>query len=87
MLILSTNMDQKWLETEFLVAICRQSMKYRVKPYPANIFSQKCCLLFTPAAFIEEIIRLDFLTEANTMKPDQTAPLVHIVCNKVYLKT
>ena len=37
--------------------------------------SRKCCLLFTPAAYIHEHFRVDFIMEANTMIPDQTAPL------------
>ena len=44
-------------------------------PYPTTIFlSWKCCLLFMPAAYIQVHFRLDFIIEANTMNPDQTAP-------------
>ena len=45
------------------------------------------------AAYIQEHFRLDFVMEANTMNPDQTAPRgsslnwVHIVCNIGYLNT
>ena len=45
------------------------------------------------AAHIQVHFRLDFIMEANTMSPDQTAPKgsslnwVHIVCNTYYLGT
>ena len=35
---------------------------------------QPCCLLFTSAPFIQVHFRPDFIREANTMNPDQTAP-------------
>ena len=40
------------------------------------------------AAYIQMHFRLDFITEANAMDPDQTALLVcvHIVCNIGYLR-
>ena len=44
----------------------------------------KCRLLFTSAAYIQIHLKLDFIMEANTMNPDQTAPKVHIVCNMGY---
>ena len=55
-----------------------------INPYPATIFlSCKCCLLFTSAAYTLQNIytseyihfRIDFITEAHNMDPDQIAPL------------
>ena len=34
------------------------------------------------AVYIHMHIQIDFFMEANNMNPDQTAPRVHIVCNK-----
>ena len=39
-----------------------------------SFLSWKCCLLFRPAAYIQVHFKLDFIMEANTMDPDQTAP-------------
>ena len=48
---------------------------FTVNPYPANSFlSWKCCLLFTSVAYIQKHLKPDFIMEANTMNPDQTAP-------------
>ena len=44
-------------------------------------------LLFRSAAYIQVYFRPDFIMEANTMSPDQTSPLLHIVCNISYLRT
>ena len=48
----------------------------KINPYPATIFlSCKCCLLFTSAAYIYIHFRIDFITEAHNMDPDQIATL------------
>ena len=48
----------------------------------------KLHLLYTSAAITLVHFRLDFIMEANTMNPDQTAPFwVHIVCHIGYLRT
>ena len=58
----------------FLKSGLRWSFKKKItKPYPAHIFVLKC-LLFTSAAYIQVHFRLNFIMEANTMNPDQTAP-------------
>ena len=45
-------------------------------PYSANNFSSwKCCLLCTSAAYIKMHFRLHLIMEANTMNPDQIAPI------------
>ena len=47
-------------------------------------------LLFTSAAYIQKSFRLDFIMEANTMIPKQSAASliwVHIVCIISYLST
>ena len=47
-----------------------------IEPYPGNnILSRLSCLLFTSAAYIQMHFRLLMIIEANTMNPDQTAPL------------
>ena len=56
-------------------------------PYPTTKTS--FCFVFTSAAYIQEHFRLDFIMEANTMiiiNPDQTPPLLHIVCKIGYLR-
>ena len=42
-------------------------------PNPATL-PKECRLLFTSAAHIQALFRLDFFMEANNMNPDQTAP-------------
>ena len=45
-----------------------------LNPYPTNIvFILKILSAFTSAAYIQVQFRLDFIMEANTMNPDQTA--------------
>ena len=44
-------------------------------PYTDNIFFPECCLLSMNAAYIQEHFRINFIMEANTMNPDQTALL------------
>ena len=46
------------------------------KPLPRQyILYWKCRLLFTSAAYIQVHFRLNFIMEATTMNPDQTAPM------------
>ena len=65
--------------------------RFTLHSISANIFLSWKCLLFTSTAYIQVYFWLDFIMEANTMYPDQTAPLgsnliwVHIVCNTGYL--
>ena len=49
---------------------CSNVLKFRTL-----VACQKCCLLFTPTAYIQENFRLEFIMEVNTMNPDQTAPM------------
>ena len=58
---------------------------------PTNIFCLENVvrLLFMPAALFLNALETTFIMEANTMNPDQTAPLiwVHNVFNKGYQST
>ena len=63
--------DTRWQRTKINVAISLMSMKQ----YTDNIFGLEnvvcfLCLLH----YIQVHLRLDFIMEANTMNPDQTAP-------------
>ena len=60
-----------------------------IYPYtPANILGLKM-FAFDICCIYSSVFRLDFIIDANTMNPDQTAPrgagssliCVHIVCN------
>ena len=43
------------------------------KPFPAFFFVLKMSIFFTSPSFIQSHFRLDFIMEANTMNPNQTA--------------
>ena len=49
-------------------------VKTVINPSTPNIFSGKCRLLFTSAAYSQVLLRLDLIMEANNMKPDQSTP-------------
>ena len=55
--------------------------------YPANIFVQKMPSALYICCIYSNVLKIYFITDANTMNPDQTAPKgsnliwVHIVCN------
>ena len=45
-----------------------------LNPYPDYILSWKLSLLFTSDAYIQAHFKLDYIMDANTIGPDQTAP-------------
>ena len=60
------------ISTPFIVHIC----KYHFNPYPAEFFFPEYFICFLSVAFTQVKFRLDFfIMEANTMNPDQTAPM------------
>ena len=57
-----------------------------IYPYPINMFlSWKCNLLFKSVVYIQVHFRLDFVMEANTMNPDQTAAQMGAVWSRSML--
>ena len=59
---------------------------------PPIFFLEKDVCFVTSAAYIQVHFRLDFIMEANTLNPVQTAPrssliCVHFICNIGYLKS
>ena len=80
---IGTDLDPNWLTLRMIYFYkkseddIKSMINYlaciKLTPILPNCFVLKCCLLFMSAAYIQVYFRLDFIVEANTMNPDQTA--------------
>ena len=66
---------------------------FHFNPYSASYFVQKMSSAYNICCIYSNALQTNFIMEANTMNPDQTAPngssliWVHIICSKGYQST
>ena len=82
--------NQKTDEYHSITKTVLEPSTFHFNPYSANNFVQKMSSAYNICCIYSNALQTNFIIEANTMNPDQTAPkgssliTVHSVCSKDY---